>query len=251
VLTPNDFTDLTEVQQRLLGFQRRYQQTAMPFDWRYTRADLDRLLHRLDELAQAAENQQHNHKDRRRAVRCMTADTRLRRTRPMTQQLATYLEVGVGAHVDNAVVAWAFDLDLWGTCGQGLQEADAVAALEHAAARARGGAQQVVAVERIHGDEQAFARDHQPATPAEQTQTLAILRAARQQTLALVSACPDRHPRSTLVVAVAPIPPTTQRQRLAAVHAGHRPTTAGRPPQCGQVRRLTEAAGTCRLAGWA
>ncbi|HZD71926.1 MAG TPA: DinB family protein, partial [Actinomycetes bacterium] len=82
-------------------------------------------------------------------------------------------------------------LDLWGTCGQGLQEADAVAALEHAAARARGGAQQVVAVERIHGDEQAFARDHQPATPAEQTQTLAILRAARQQTLALVSACPD------------------------------------------------------------
>jgi hypothetical protein len=109
----------------------------------------------------------------------------------MTQQLDAYLEIGVGAHVDNAVVAWAFDLDLWGTCGQGLQEADAVAALEHAAAHARGAAQQVVVVERIHGDEQAFQRDHQPATPSERTQTLAILRAARQQTLALISACPD------------------------------------------------------------
>jgi hypothetical protein len=49
VLTPNDFDDLAEVQQRLLGFQRRYQQTAVPFDWRFTRSDLDRLLRRLDE----------------------------------------------------------------------------------------------------------------------------------------------------------------------------------------------------------
>jgi hypothetical protein len=49
VLSPNDFTDLGEVEQRLLGFQRRYEQTAVPFDWRYTKADLDRLLQRLDE----------------------------------------------------------------------------------------------------------------------------------------------------------------------------------------------------------
>jgi transposase len=54
VLSPNDFTDLVEVQQRLLGFQHRYQQTAMPFDWRYTRADLDRLLRRLDDTEQLA-----------------------------------------------------------------------------------------------------------------------------------------------------------------------------------------------------
>lgn len=110
---------------------------------------------------------------------------------PMTPQLDAYLEIGVGAHADNAVVAWAFDLDLWGTCGQGLQEATAVAALEHAAARIRGSAQHVVVVERIHGDEQAFRRDHQPATTSERAQTLAILGAARQQTLALISACPD------------------------------------------------------------
>jgi hypothetical protein len=48
VLSPNDFVDLDEVEQRLLGFQRRYEQTAMPFDWRFTRSDLDRLLRRLD-----------------------------------------------------------------------------------------------------------------------------------------------------------------------------------------------------------
>jgi transposase len=52
VLTPNDFRDLLEVERRLLGFQRRYEQTAVPFDWRYTRADLQRLLCRLDEKEQ-------------------------------------------------------------------------------------------------------------------------------------------------------------------------------------------------------
>jgi transposase len=49
VLTPNDFLDLGEVQRRLLAFQRRYQQTATPFDWRFTRSDLAKLLNRLDE----------------------------------------------------------------------------------------------------------------------------------------------------------------------------------------------------------
>jgi hypothetical protein len=54
VLTPNDFTDLAEVAQRLLGFQRRYEQTAVPFDWRFTKADLQDLLRRLDEKEQLA-----------------------------------------------------------------------------------------------------------------------------------------------------------------------------------------------------
>jgi transposase len=49
VLTPNDFPDLAEVERRLLGFQRRYQETAVPFDWRFTRADLAKLLRGLDE----------------------------------------------------------------------------------------------------------------------------------------------------------------------------------------------------------
>ena len=52
VLIPNDLTDLAEVEQRLLGFQCRYEQTAVPFAWGSTRADLDRLIRRLDEPAQ-------------------------------------------------------------------------------------------------------------------------------------------------------------------------------------------------------
>jgi DDE superfamily endonuclease len=52
VLNPNDFTDLAEVAQRLPSFQHRYEQTAVPFDWRFTRADLDDLLRRLDDKEQ-------------------------------------------------------------------------------------------------------------------------------------------------------------------------------------------------------
>ena len=52
VLTPNDFVDLAEVEHRLLAVQHRYEQTAVAFDWRYTKADLDRLLRRLTEHEQ-------------------------------------------------------------------------------------------------------------------------------------------------------------------------------------------------------
>jgi transposase len=54
VVSPNDHADLAEVEGRLLAFQRRYEQTAAPFNWRFTRSDLDRLLHRLDEHEQLA-----------------------------------------------------------------------------------------------------------------------------------------------------------------------------------------------------
>jgi transposase len=57
VLSPNDVRDPADLERRLQSFQHRYQQTAQPFDWRYTRADLDRRLRRLDladPLAQAA-----------------------------------------------------------------------------------------------------------------------------------------------------------------------------------------------------
>jgi len=54
VLTPNDCTDLAEVEARLLAFQRRYEQTAAPFDWHFTRSDLDRLLRRLAEYEHPA-----------------------------------------------------------------------------------------------------------------------------------------------------------------------------------------------------
>ncbi len=47
VLTPNDFTSLAEVEHRLLAFQARYEQMATPFEWRFTRKDLARVLARL------------------------------------------------------------------------------------------------------------------------------------------------------------------------------------------------------------
>jgi hypothetical protein len=47
VLTPNDFVDLADVETRLLAFERRYEQTAGPFEWRFTRSDLTKLLKRL------------------------------------------------------------------------------------------------------------------------------------------------------------------------------------------------------------
>ena len=57
-LTPNDFRSLRELQQRLLGFQEHYAQVARPFQWRFTRRDLRRLMLKLNTarspLAQAA-----------------------------------------------------------------------------------------------------------------------------------------------------------------------------------------------------
>jgi hypothetical protein len=105
-------------------------------------------------------------------------------------ELRAYLEFGVGAHVDDAVVAWVFDLDLWGVCGQGTSGASALDALARAASDVRGTVPLRV-VERIHGDEQAFARDHRPAADSQRARTLEILAQARQQTLALIAACPD------------------------------------------------------------
>ncbi len=49
VLTPNDFGDLGTVAERLTGFEKRFNRTARPFDWRFTRSDLDRLMCRLEE----------------------------------------------------------------------------------------------------------------------------------------------------------------------------------------------------------
>jgi DDE superfamily endonuclease len=49
VLTPNDFAELAEVQQRLLDFERRYEAAAHPFEWKFTRDDLAKLMERIAE----------------------------------------------------------------------------------------------------------------------------------------------------------------------------------------------------------
>jgi hypothetical protein len=47
VLTPNDFTNLGEIEARVLAFQAGYEQAAQPFEWKFTRDDLARLMRKL------------------------------------------------------------------------------------------------------------------------------------------------------------------------------------------------------------
>jgi len=47
VVTPNDFTSLDELSATLLAFVGRYNQTARPFNWKYTASDLRDLMDRI------------------------------------------------------------------------------------------------------------------------------------------------------------------------------------------------------------
>ena len=48
VLTPSDFTGQDQIRDRLAAFETRYNAIARPFTWKFTRADLDELLRRID-----------------------------------------------------------------------------------------------------------------------------------------------------------------------------------------------------------
>jgi transposase len=48
VVNPNDFTSLDQIRDRLAAFEIRYNAIARPFNWKFTRTDLDDLLHRID-----------------------------------------------------------------------------------------------------------------------------------------------------------------------------------------------------------
>jgi hypothetical protein len=47
LLTPNDFNSLVELEAELLQFQQRYERSAKPFKWTFTRRNLDCLLAKL------------------------------------------------------------------------------------------------------------------------------------------------------------------------------------------------------------
>ena len=47
LLTPDDFPDLDVLANQLTAFEARYNTAAQPFDWRFTRNDLNRLLTRI------------------------------------------------------------------------------------------------------------------------------------------------------------------------------------------------------------
>jgi transposase len=54
VISPNDFASLDELAGTLLAFVDRYNQTARPFNWKFTAADLARLLNRISAREHAA-----------------------------------------------------------------------------------------------------------------------------------------------------------------------------------------------------
>ncbi len=55
VLTPNDFTHLDQIRDRLAAFETRYNAVARPFNWKFTRTDLNDL----NRIAAHEQAQQH------------------------------------------------------------------------------------------------------------------------------------------------------------------------------------------------
>ncbi|WP_309231790.1 IS630 family transposase [Nocardia sp. SYP-A9097] len=58
VVSPNDFTSLDQVEDRLSVFGRRYNETARPFEWKFTPADLEDLMARIERHEQKEHSQQ-------------------------------------------------------------------------------------------------------------------------------------------------------------------------------------------------
>ncbi|MFC8797973.1 DinB family protein [Promicromonospora sp. NPDC057138] len=112
--------------------------------------------------------------------------------------MKAYVDQHAGMAVDGWSAAWTFDLDHWGTCGQGP---DDDAALADLATRCGLGTDALDAgtlkvVERVDrarsGDETVFDRDRVPASEAEREATLGILDRMRARTLELVRDAPAR-----------------------------------------------------------
>jgi transposase len=49
VLTPNDFTSLDDLANRITAFQKRYEEIAKPFEWKFTRDDLSKMMAKLSQ----------------------------------------------------------------------------------------------------------------------------------------------------------------------------------------------------------
>jgi hypothetical protein len=47
LLTPDDFANLEDLAKKVTAFEKRYNDAAHPFDWRFDRTDLHRLLDRI------------------------------------------------------------------------------------------------------------------------------------------------------------------------------------------------------------
>ncbi|MEQ7005912.1 DinB family protein [Actinopolymorpha sp. B17G11] len=105
----------------------------------------------------------------------------------MRTRVQVYVENDVAMAFDHGSAAWSFEVDVWGRCGQGPDEAKALGDLNSQLGKDA----DLVVAERVRGDERAFHRDHRPATDAERRATLAVLADSRRDVMALVRACPD------------------------------------------------------------
>jgi hypothetical protein len=54
VLTPNDFESPEDLESSILNFQREYEKVSRPFEWKFTRDDLKKLLSSLEEKQKLA-----------------------------------------------------------------------------------------------------------------------------------------------------------------------------------------------------
>lgn len=48
-LTPNDFESIEDLENRIIDFQTLYEEIAKPFEWKFTRKDLEKVLSNIDE----------------------------------------------------------------------------------------------------------------------------------------------------------------------------------------------------------
>ena len=48
-LTPNDSPSLDALRERLHAFERHWEAIASPFEWKFTRHDLEKLLHKMND----------------------------------------------------------------------------------------------------------------------------------------------------------------------------------------------------------
>lgn len=51
VLTPNYFHSVDELASTIIAFQKRYEQTAKPFEWKFTKQDLSKIMNKLTNLS--------------------------------------------------------------------------------------------------------------------------------------------------------------------------------------------------------
>ena len=49
VLAPNEFESFEELENKILSFQTEYEKVSKPFEWKFTRDDLKKLLSRFEE----------------------------------------------------------------------------------------------------------------------------------------------------------------------------------------------------------